>query len=151
MVRPKQPEITQSDRVAISNRARSVAELRAAAEIASANLAADPSFAKVKLGDEHLEMLLLRLCAGDTVRGVCNEMGIEPGLVYQRSYGDDEFKARMIGALMAGQLARIDALAGIHLDPNLDANQRRLASENWRWLASRAESVHSGSYPAAVK
>ncbi len=78
---------------------------------------------------EMTEYMLASVARGNTVKDVCEELGIDNGLVNARSYDDPDFGAKMRRAREIGTLAQFDHMLSVAMDFSIPVADRRLIIE----------------------
>lgn len=137
MAQKRQTKLSTKEKLSISQAAKQTERLGDLGRMVDANLATKPNECWRTLTMEHKEIILFRLQAGDTVKHVCDQLGISTGVVYMARHHDEEFKEEYHKARKAGSDALVDALRDIHLDTSLSDARAKLASDNYKWLAAR--------------
>lgn len=93
-------------------------------EIAKAQLT--PAIHNRKVTDAHLEAILIRVAAGDTVRNVCTELEISSGAVYQRAIDNPGYARRLEEARTLGAYALFDSMMDVAWDADEPVERSKL-------------------------
>lgn len=136
--------MAQRKQTATANQKRAVTQALAhdgrgkqIAEIAKQNLALSDADSWRTIAPEHLELVLARAHAGETVSRICDDLGIDKGCVYLAAYNDPEFGQRLAVAREIGQHALVDKLLELPFDDSLSMANKELLERNIKWVASR--------------
>jgi len=146
MGRKKEMSLSTREKLSLTQKAKQTERLGDLAKMVDANLATKPNECWRSMTREHKEVVLYRLQAGDTVKHVCDQLGISPGVVYMARHYDDQFKEDYHKARIAGAEALTDAIRDIHLDATLSDARAKIASDNYKWLAARLNRDEFGDH-----
>lgn len=73
-----------------------------------------------------IELILVRVAAGATVRAVCLEFGIASGTIYQRAIDDQEFRVRLHAAQEQCGKALFDMMVEVAWNENESTERSKL-------------------------
>lgn len=74
----------------------------------------------------HLELLLIHVAAGATVKAICWELGISSGAVYQRAIDDETFAGRLHAARKIGAQTLFDTMLEVAWNAEEGVERSRL-------------------------
>lgn len=125
--RPKgttKPKLTEAERKAV---ALAAANGRDAISTVIAEFNHTPAPHNRTVSDAHMEIVLTRVAAGETIKAVCMDLGISAALVRQRAYdapeayGDRLHEARRMNADQS-----FEQMIEVARDPNIEVPRARL-------------------------
>lgn len=138
MAQKKATPLTPNEKISIALKAQHSERLSAISEEANRNLALRPTESWRTITEEHKEAILFRVYGGDTVKQVCEAMGISTGLVNMAAYLDPEgFGKKLAVARSNGAHTQADTLLEIPLRDDLSDASKKLLMDGIKWLASR--------------
>ncbi|MGK2911247.1 MAG: hypothetical protein ACSLE1_15810 [Sphingobium sp.] len=137
MAQKKLPHIDEPSKRALIDKAKRNSAVQELARVADQALAMDSTTAWRTLSAEHCEIVLYRVSGGASITQITEEMGLDPGLIHVHAYIDQEFGHRLAMACEIGMHPLVDRLLTIPTDETLTSEQRRLLSDNIKWIASR--------------
>lgn len=137
MAQRKQRSATTREKIKISNAVASETRGRNLAQVAKQNLLISPTESWRELTTEDKEIVVNRLYGGESVTMICRDLEVQPGLIYQACYLDDEYAQRIAVARTIGQHALVDQLWEIPFREDMSSADKHLLSDNIKWAASR--------------
>ena len=135
--RPAKPELTRSEKIAVAQKAHSAESMKTLATIADRNLELAPEKRKMELTVEQREAIIFRIIGGSLLGEACSHLGIEPGVVRNYAYLNDDFSDKLARAYAHGTHALVEELTRIPFDDTMSDASKRLLSDNIKWIASR--------------
>lgn len=146
MAQKKQTRLSTKEKLSLAQKAKQTERLGDLAKLVDSNLATKPTESWRTLTEDHKEIVLFRLAAGDTVAHVAQQMGISPGLIYMARHLDEEFAKRYALARKAGADALVDRIREIAHDDTLSDARAKLESDNLKWIAARTSRQEYGEH-----
>ena len=137
MAQRKQKSATTREKIQISNAVASETRGSNLAQVARQNLLISPTESWRELTTEDKEIVVNRLYGGESVSMICRDLEVQPGLIYQACYLDDEYAQRIATARTIGQHALVDQLWEIPFRTDMSSADKHLLSDNIKWAASR--------------
>lgn len=125
--RPPKPKLTEAERRAV---ALASANGRDAISTVIADFNQTPAPHNRRVTDAHMEIVISRVAAGETLKAVCEAMGISAALVRQRVcdypdlYGEKLHQARRLNADQS-----FEQMIEVARDPNIEVPRARLIVE----------------------
>ncbi|MFZ4165273.1 hypothetical protein [Brevundimonas sp. NPDC058933] len=125
--RPPKPKLTEAERKAV---ALASANGRDAISTVIADFNQTPAPHNRNVTDAHMETVLARVAAGETVKGVCADLGISAALVRQRVYDAPEvYGERLHQARRLNADQSFEEMIEVARDPSLEVGRARLIVE----------------------
>ena len=125
--RPAKPKLTEAERKAL---ALASANGRDAISTVVASFNQTPAPHNRTVTPEHMEVVLARIAAGETLKGVCTDLGISAALVRQRVYDESAiYGERMHQARRLNADQSFEEMIEVARDPNLEVPRARLIVE----------------------
>lgn len=138
MAQKKQKPLSASEKISLTMKAKHREQIAAIAEEADRNLQLKPTETWRTLTEEHKETVLFRCYGGDSVKQVCNELGISPGLINMAAYRDPEgFGKELALAREHGDHTQADSLLDIPFRTDMSDASKKLLFEGIKFLVSR--------------
>ena len=139
MAQKRQTPLSTKEKLSLAQKAKQTERLGDLAKMVDANLATKPTESWRKLTVEHKDIVLFRLAAGDTVKHVCDQLGISAGCVYMARHLDEQFKKDFELARRAGSQALVNRLREVSRDATLSDTAKKIESDNLKWIAARTD------------
>jgi hypothetical protein len=129
---PRRKALTPVQKDSLSKTARNVAAL---SEMATDNLT--PALHNRKMTDEHIEIILTRVSAGDTVKSICKSLGLSSGVLYSRCHNDPVLAQRLNIAQTIASHTLVDSMLEVVDDEDISVDRARLKIDAIKWIAAR--------------
>jgi len=138
MAQKRQTPLTKEEKISLSLKAQHRERLTALAIEADKNLQLKPTETWRTLTEEHKEIVLYRCYGGDTVKQVCEELGISPGLINMAAYHDPEgFGTLLSKAREHGAHTQADMLIEIPFRDDMTDASKKMLMDGIKYLASK--------------
>lgn len=135
MAQRKLESLQGENKRSIAQKARRARELQTISDLADDNLAITDEW-RVLL-PEHHAAIKLRLLGGDTLRKVCRDLGIEPGVVSQYIYDNPEYAQEINSYRTFGSHQMYDRLVDMIEDTTMSPADKMFAYKVISHLAPR--------------
>jgi hypothetical protein len=133
----KKHSVTTKEKMAVAQAIAKDARAKHLAEVAKSNLTLSPTEQWRVISTTDKEIVIARCFGGETVTQICEDLGIDKGLIYTNAYYDHEFAERLAVARQMGQHALVDYLLDLPRDRSMTIAERELMYKSITFHATR--------------
>jgi hypothetical protein len=144
MAQRKTSQLEGESKRSIAQKARRARELKTISDLADENLAVTEEWRVLR--PEHHAAIKLRLLGGDTLRKVCRDLGIEPGVVSQYIYDNPEYASEINSYRTFGAHQMYDRLVDMIEDTSMSPQDKMFAYKVISHLAPRLNREDYGDH-----